>query len=90
MLDQSHNVTDPIESVAASAIELVRANVQAHLVDREALRAYQDGNDALMALQTLKQRVHDRRHADPRRRRARAGGAIDPIGAFRASGYRAK
>ena len=37
MLDQSHNVTDPIESLMTSAIELVRAFVQAHLVDREAL-----------------------------------------------------
>ena len=37
MLDQSHNVTDPIESLMTSAIEVVRAYVQAHLVDREAL-----------------------------------------------------
>ena len=37
MLDQSHNVTDPIESLVISATELVRAYVQAHLVDREAL-----------------------------------------------------
>ena len=38
MLDQSHNVTDPIESLMTSAIEVVRAYVQAHLVDRAALR----------------------------------------------------
>ena len=37
MLDQSHNVTDPIESLMTSAVEVVRAYVQAHLVDREAL-----------------------------------------------------
>src|SRR5260221_12872829 len=38
MLDQSHNVTDPAESLMVSAVELLRAYVQAHLVDREALR----------------------------------------------------
>ena len=45
MLDQSHNVTDPIESLMMSAVELVRAYVQAHLVDREALSAAQDKCD---------------------------------------------
>src|SRR5262245_56959430 len=34
MLDQSHNVTDPLESLMMSAVELTRAYVQAHLVDR--------------------------------------------------------
>ena len=50
MLDQSHNVTDPIESLMTSAVELVRAYVQAHLVDRAELGDHQEGNDALMAL----------------------------------------
>ena len=38
MLDQSHNVTDPAESLMVSAVELVRAYVQAHLVDRDGAR----------------------------------------------------
>jgi hypothetical protein len=58
-------VTDPIESLIVSAIEVTRAYVQAHLVDREALAGYQESNDALMALQTLKERVHDRRGPYP-------------------------
>jgi L-rhamnose isomerase/sugar isomerase len=37
LIDQSHNVTDPIESLMASAMEIVRAYVQASLVDRKAL-----------------------------------------------------
>src|SRR5258707_3526697 len=49
MLDQSHNVTDPLESLMTSAIELQRAYAQALIVDREALAAYQHENDALMA-----------------------------------------
>ena len=54
MLDQSHNVTDPIESLMYSAIEVQRAFVQALLVDRVALAGYQDDNDALMATDNLK------------------------------------
>ena len=38
-----------------SAVELVRAYVQAHLVDRAALRDAQEKNDAITALQLLKQ-----------------------------------
>ena len=36
MLDQSHNVTDPIESLMTSAIELQRAYAQALIVERKA------------------------------------------------------
>jgi L-rhamnose isomerase/sugar isomerase len=88
MLDQSHNVTDPIESLVASSIELSRAYVQAHLVDREALAAYQEANDPLMALQTLKQAYTADVTPILATARARAGGAIDPIAVYRSSGYR--
>lgn len=37
MIDQSHNLTDPIESLMISAVKLQRAYVQASLVDRAAL-----------------------------------------------------
>jgi len=89
MIDQSHNVTDPIESLATSAMELVRGYVQAHLVDREALNSYQERNDALMALQTLKQAFGTDVSPILAMARYRAGGAIDPIATYRASGYRA-
>src|SRR5262249_11156619 len=49
MLDQSHNVTDPIESLVTSAIEVQRACVKAWLVDAGALASCQESNDALMA-----------------------------------------
>ena len=39
MIDQSHNVTDPIESLIRSAGEIRRAYAQALLVDRDALEA---------------------------------------------------
>lgn len=88
MIDQSHNVTDPIESLILSAIELQRAYVQAHLVDRAALAEYQDENDAIMARETLKAAY--RTDVDPILAMARVekGGAIDPIATYRRSGYR--
>ena len=88
MLDQSHNVTDPIESLMSSAIEVQRAFIQASLVDREALAGYQADNDAMMASQTLKQAF--RTDVDPilRQSRKQQGGAIDPVAAYRESGYR--
>ena len=89
MLDQSHNVTDPIESLVTSSVELVRAYVQAHLVDRGALAAHQENNDPLMALQTLKQAYTTDVAPILATARARAGGAIDPVATYRASGYRA-
>ena len=89
MLDQSHNVTDPIESLMTSASELVRAYVQAHLVDRGALAELQEKNDPLMALQTLKQAFTTDVAPILAMARHRMGGAIDAVASFRKSGYRA-
>ena len=88
MLDQSHNVTDPIESLVTSSVELTRAYIQAHLVDRSALAEFQERNDALMALQTLKQAFTTDVSPILATARIRSGGAADPIGAYRSSGYR--
>jgi L-rhamnose isomerase/sugar isomerase len=88
MLDQSHNVTDPVESLMASAVELSRAYVQAHLVDRDALTEAQTNCDPLLALATLKQAFTTDVSPILARARERAGGAIDPVAAYRASGYR--
>jgi len=88
MLDQSHNVTDPIESLMMSAVELVRAYVQAHLVDRDALTLAQNNCDPLLALSTLKQAFTTDVAPILAVARERAGGAIDPFSAYRHSGYR--
>ncbi|MCB5202400.1 L-rhamnose catabolism isomerase [Neorhizobium sp. T786] len=90
MIDQSHNITDPIESLISSANEIRRAYTQALLVDRKALEGHQDGNDALMATETLKRAYRTDVEPILAEARRRTGGAIDPIAAFRASGYRAK
>jgi L-rhamnose isomerase/sugar isomerase len=90
MIDQSHNVTDPIESLMVSAMEIERAYVQAHLVDRVALATYQESNDAMMASEALKQAF--RTDVTPILAMARhdKGAAIDPLGVYRAAGYRQK
>ncbi|SFP42113.1 L-rhamnose catabolism isomerase [Tranquillimonas alkanivorans] len=90
MLDQSHNVTDPIESLMSSAMEVQRAYAQALLVDRAALEGFQKENDALMATTTLKRAF--RTDVEPILAMARLEkrAAVDPVGAFRASGYRAR
>ena len=88
MLDQSHNVTDPIESLMTSAAQVQRSYAQALIVDRPALDAAQEGNDALMATRTLKCGFETDVTPILQRVRLQAGGAIDPIGAYRASGYR--
>jgi L-rhamnose isomerase/sugar isomerase len=88
MIDQSHNVTDPIESLMQSAIEILRAYVQASLVDRHALALAQAESDVLGGHLLIKQAfITDVSPilAEARRRKA---GAVDPIGVYRASGYR--
>jgi L-rhamnose isomerase/sugar isomerase len=89
MLDQSHNVTDPIESLMTSAITVQRCYAQALLVDRVALTNYQDSNDVLMAAQTLKAAFHTDVTPLLQKIRMEAGGAVDPVATYRASGYRA-
>jgi L-rhamnose isomerase/sugar isomerase len=88
MLDQSHNVTDPIESLMSSAVEVQRAYVQASLVDRAALASLQEQNDVLQAAQLLKNAYRTDVSPILAMARVRSGGAADPVAAYRASGYR--
>jgi L-rhamnose isomerase/sugar isomerase len=71
-----------------SAVELTRAYVQAHIVDRVALQEAQEKHDVLMALTILKQAFTADVSPILAVARERAGGAIDPIATYRASGYR--
>jgi L-rhamnose isomerase/sugar isomerase len=89
MLDQSHNVTDPLESLMTSAGEVQRACVQASLVEHEALQTAQEANDALLAHRLLKRAFTTDVEPILAMARLRAGGAIDPLACYRASGYRA-
>jgi L-rhamnose isomerase/sugar isomerase len=73
MIDQSHNVTDPIESLINSANEIRRAYAQALIVDRKALSGYPgrqrraDGNGNAEARLPRRCRADPRRSPSPRR-----------------------
>jgi L-rhamnose isomerase/sugar isomerase len=88
MIDQSHNLKDPIEDLIQSAVEIHRAYVKSLLVNRVALAGYQNENDVLMAERTLKEAYETDVSSILAEARARKGAAIDPIAVYRASGYR--
>lgn len=88
MIDQSHNVTDPIESLISTVEEIQRAYCQALLVDRKDLHEYQETNDALMALRTLKTAFNTDVNPIIATARYRNGAAVEPTQIFRASTYR--
>jgi L-rhamnose isomerase/sugar isomerase len=89
MIDQSHNVTDPIESLLSSAEAIATAFAKALLVDRNELREAQESNDTMRAFQAL--RGAYRTDVSPILAQARAagGGAIDTLAVYRESGWRA-
>ena len=89
MIDQSHNVTDPIESLLSSAEAIAASFAKALIVDRAALHAAHEANDTMMGFQALRQAY--RTDVTPLLAMARveAGGAADVLAAYRASGYRA-
>jgi L-rhamnose isomerase / sugar isomerase len=90
MIDQSHNVTDPIESMMSSAEAIASCYAKAIIVDRDTLHAAQDGNDTMMAFQALRRAYNVDVAPILAMARMEAGGAIDVLSAYRASGYRAR
>lgn len=90
MIDQSHNVTDPIESLLSSAEAILAAFAKAALVDRDALHDAQERNDAMMAFQTLRAAYNINVSPILAMARSEKGGAIDTIGFYRQSGWRAR
>ena len=90
MIDQSHNVTDPIESMLSSAETIAASFAKALLVDRAALRAAQDSNDTMMAFQALRRAYNIDVSPILARARVEAGGALDVLATYRSSGYRAR
>lgn len=90
MIDQSHNIKDPLEDLIQSTEAVAIAYAQAMLVDREALAEAQGANDAARAQEILQSAFRTDVRPLLAESRRRAGGAISPLQAYRASGYRAK
>ncbi|MEQ1495738.1 MAG: L-rhamnose catabolism isomerase [Novosphingobium sp.] len=90
MIDQSHNVTDPIESMLSSAEAITQCYAKALLVDREVLRQAQQTNDTMMAFQALRRAYTIDVAPILAKARAEAGGAIDVLATYRASQWRTR
>lgn len=90
MIDQSHNVTDPIESMLSSAEAIAGCHLRAALVDRAALHAAQADNDVMLAFRTLRAAYETDVGPILAMARLEQGGAIDWLTSYRASQYRTR
>lgn len=88
MIDQSHNITDPIESLLASAEAIVSSFLKAEAVEREALAEAQAANDVMGAFLSLRRAYNADVGPIVALARIEAGGAADPIALYRSSGWR--
>lgn len=88
MIDQSHNVTDPIESLLSSTEAIVSAFTKAALIDRDALHAAQEQNDPMLAFQALRSAYRVDVSPIVAMARLDAGGAIDWLSFYRESSWR--
>jgi L-rhamnose isomerase/sugar isomerase len=89
MIDQSHNVKDPIEALLQTVVALQNAYTRALLVDRGQLTEFQESNDVMMAEHTLTEAYETDVRSLTAEARLRDGAALDPVQTFRDCGYRA-
>lgn len=89
LIDQSNNLKDPIEDLAQATDAIQHTLALALCVDRPSLAAAQEADDPALAAELL----HGAFRADVRPLVAEArrlnGAALDPVTAYRRSGYRA-
>jgi L-rhamnose isomerase/sugar isomerase len=83
MIDASHNLKDPIEDLLQSVQAIQIAYAQALIVDKPALQAAQKASDVALAQEILQKAYRTDVRALVSEASLRAGGAIDPIGAYR-------
>lgn len=88
MIDQSHNLKDPLEDLIQSTEALMLAYAQALVVDRDALASAQAANDPAQAQEVLQQAYRTDVRSLVAEARLRHGGALAPLAAYRALGYR--
>jgi L-rhamnose isomerase/sugar isomerase len=88
MIDQSHNVKDPLEDLIQSTEAVSIAYAEALLVDRSALGEAQDRNDPAEAQAILQNAFRTDVRPLVAEARRKEGGAIDPLAAYREINYR--
>jgi len=89
LIDQSHNLKDPLEDMLQTVDQLQLAYAKAWLVDHAALASYQESGDVTMAERTLKDAFETDARPLVAEARRRNGAALDPVAMFRTAGYRA-
>jgi L-rhamnose isomerase/sugar isomerase len=89
LIDQSHNLKDPLEDMLQTVDQLQLGYAKAWLVDYAALASYQESGDVTMAERTLKDAFETDARPLVAEARRRNDAALDPVAMFRASGYRA-
>ena len=88
MIDQSHNVTDPIESLISSANEIVNSYAKSLLVNYSLLEKSQDSNDAIQSMQILKTAYNTDVSPIVAMARFENSNSIDPINTYRTLDYK--
>ena len=83
MIDASHNVKDPLEDLLQSVEAIMLAYAQALTVNRKKLESARQSNDVVAAQEILQDAFRTDLRPLIAEARLRAGGALDPIAAFR-------
>jgi L-rhamnose isomerase/sugar isomerase len=88
MIDASHNSKDPLEDLLQSVQNILTTYAKALLVDRVLLAEAQQNNDVVAAEELLRDVFATDTRALVAEATRQAGGAMDPIGVYRASNIR--
>jgi L-rhamnose isomerase/sugar isomerase len=90
MIDASHNIKDPLEDLLQSVEAIMIAYAQALMVDDKALDAARQSNDVAHAQELLQDAFRTDVRSIVAEARLRAGGALDPLAAYRSMQVRQK
>ncbi|MEY2477252.1 MAG: L-rhamnose isomerase / sugar isomerase [Actinomycetota bacterium] len=89
MIDESHNLKDPLEDLIQATDAIQHTLALALCVSRDDLADAQQANDPARAAEVLHRAFRTDVRPLVAEARRRNGAAVDPLGAYRASGYRA-
>ncbi|OAV45055.1 TIM barrel protein [Lewinella sp. 4G2] len=84
MIDASHNIKDPLEDLIQSLEAIQEAYAKALLIDQDALTQAQENHDVVKCQEILQGAYRTDVRPLLQRARLSTGGALDPIGAYRA------
>jgi len=88
MIDASHNTKDPLEDLIQSLEAILIAYTQALLVNQSELKAAQQDNDVVKCQEILQDAYRTDVRPILKAARRKAGGAIDPLAAYRSLAVR--